>query len=68
VDPCIPRSWKGFMVTRVFQGDTYRISITNPHGACKGIARLKVDGKMRNGNVVPVFGDGAVHEVEGVLE
>jgi cellobiose phosphorylase len=68
VDPCIPRSWKGFMVTRVFQGDTYRISITNPHGVCKGIARLKVDGKMRNGNVVPVFGDGAVHEVEGVLE
>jgi cellobiose phosphorylase len=68
VDPCIPRTWKGFTVTRVFRGDTYRVSITNPHHVCRGITRLRVDGTMRDGNVVAVFGDGEAHEVEGVLE
>ena len=68
VDPCIPRGWKSISVTRVFRGDTYRISITNPRKLCQGVRRLTVDGKPREGNLVPVFGDGAVHEVEGVLE
>ena len=36
VDPCIPRSWKGFTVTRVFRGDTYRISICQPAPALPG--------------------------------
>jgi cellobiose phosphorylase len=68
VDPCIPRAWKGFTVTRVFRGDTYQISIRNPRRLCRGIARLVVDGKPLTGNVVAAFGDGAVHQVEGVLE
>jgi cellobiose phosphorylase len=68
VDPCIPRAWKGFAVTRVFRGDTYRISIANPRKVCRAIRCLKVDGKPVNGNVVAPFGDGALHEVEGVLE
>jgi len=68
VDPCIPRAWKGFTVTRVFRGDTYRISIRNPGRLCRGITRLSVDGKQLTGSVIPPFGDGAVHDVEGVLE
>jgi cellobiose phosphorylase len=68
VDPCIPHAWKGFTVTRVFRGDTYRISVANPHRLCRGIARLKVDGKAIQGNVIAPFGDGAAHIVEGVME
>ena len=68
VDPCIPHAWKGFTVTRVFRGDTYRITVRNPDRLCRGIARLTVDGKQQTGNVVAPFGDGAVHDVEGVLE
>jgi cellobiose phosphorylase len=67
VDPCIPTRWKGFSVTRVFRGDTYRISVRNPRGVSKGVSSMTVDGRGITGNIVPVFGDGAAHDVEVVL-
>jgi cellobiose phosphorylase len=68
VDPCIPHTWKGFTVTRVFRGDTYHISVRNPNRVCRGMSRLVVDGREVKGNVVGPFGVGAIHEVKGVLE
>ncbi|MGA2974359.1 MAG: glycosyl hydrolase family 65 protein [Spirochaetia bacterium] len=68
IDPCIPKTWKGFSVTRVFRGDTYRISVKNPHRVCKGVSRMTVDGRTVEGNLVPVFGDAGTHDVEVVLE
>jgi cellobiose phosphorylase len=64
VDPCIPPTWRGFTATRVFRGDTYRISVSNPRRVSKGVARMIVDGAAREGNLVPIFGDGAIHHVE----
>jgi cellobiose phosphorylase len=68
IDPCIPRAWKGFTVTRVFRGDTLRVVVKNPTGLCKGVHRMTVDGKIVEGNLVPVFGDGEKHDVEVTLE
>jgi cellobiose phosphorylase len=72
VDPCIPRAWKGFSVTRVFRGDTYRITVLNPRGKCRGVTRMTVDGTpveaaASNGVLLPVFGDAKTHDVEVVL-
>ena len=67
VNPCIPKAWKGFKVTRKFRGATYVIDITNPNGVSKGIAEVTVDGKAIEGNVLPVIGDGATHEVKVVM-
>ena len=67
VDPCIPKAWPGFEATRKFRGDTYQITVKNPKGVSKGVVSLKVDGKAVGGNVVPVAGDGKVHQVEVVL-
>ncbi len=67
VDPCVPKSWKNFDVTRKFRGDTYQIKVTNPKGVSKGVASLTVDGKTVAGNVIPVAGDGKTHQVEVVL-
>jgi cellobiose phosphorylase len=67
VDPCIPKSWDGFEVTRVLRGTTYRVRVRNPSHVSKGVKSLVVDGKTINGHVVPFINDGKVHEVEVTL-
>ena len=66
VDPCIPKAWGGFTVTRKCRGAEYRIAVKNPKNASKGVASLVVDGKPVEGNVIPWF-DSGVHEVIAVL-
>ncbi len=63
IDPCIPRAWDGFTVTREFRGATYRIVVENPRHVSKGVARLEVDGRAVEGNLVQVFADGGTHQV-----
>ncbi len=67
VDPCIPASWDGFNVTRMFRGTEYNIVVKNPAHVCKGVKKLVVDGKEVEGCIVPAFSDGNCHEVEVVL-
>ena len=67
IDPSIPKAWDGYTITRQFRGDTYRINIKNPNHVSTGVAKMLVDGKEVSGNILPLFGDGKVHEVEVVL-
>lgn len=53
VDPCIPKKWTGFSVSRVFRGVRYEITVNNPRGVCKGVSALTVDGVPVKGNVIP---------------
>ena len=54
IDPCIPKAWKEFTVTREFRGVRYDIRVRNPKGVCKGVAAMTVNGTAVSGNVVPV--------------
>lgn len=67
IDPCIPKAWDGFEVTRVLRGTTYKVKVKNPHHVSKGVRTLLVDGKAISGHVVPLFNDGKTHEVEVTL-
>ena len=67
VDPCIPASWDGFRASRRFHGAEYQISVRNPEHVCQGVKTLAVDGKLLDGNIVPVFADNQVHSVEVTL-
>jgi len=53
IDPCIPRSWKGFALKRRFRGGMVEIEVHNPAALCRGVRRLEVDGKPLDGNVLP---------------
>jgi cellobiose phosphorylase len=64
VDPCIPRTWDGFQVTRGFRDAVYQIDVKNLDQVCKGVRSLQVDGREIAGNVVPDLGDRQTHEVE----
>jgi len=67
VDPCIPESWDGYIVNRVFRGAKYRIEIKNPGHISKGIKQLIIDGDEIKGNIIPVFDSGTSHSVEVIM-
>jgi cellobiose phosphorylase len=70
IDPCIPRSWKGFTVRRRFRGNTYEIKIQNPSGLSKGVRELLVNGSPVAGNLIPFqkTDAGTVVRIEATLE
>lgn len=63
IDPCIPKIWPGFKVTRKFRQATYEIEVYNPGGISKGVESITVDGAKIAGNVLPIFQDGEFHAV-----
>ena len=66
IDPCIAPQMEGYSVSRLFRGAVYKISVKNPDNVCRGVSSITVDGKMIDGNILPVFGSGE-HIVEVVL-
>lgn len=67
LEPVIPAHWGECRIRRSFRGDVYEIRIVNPKGVQAGVAGIRLDGKEVDGNVIPVQGDGAVHQIEVVL-
>jgi cyclic beta-1,2-glucan glucanotransferase len=53
VDPCIPREWPGFEATLRLNGTRYDVVVENPHGVCKGVKRLEVNGVAQPDPVIP---------------
>ena len=51
IDPCIPKEWKGFEVTRKWRGATFKITVKNPDGVEKGVRSILLDGKEVNGEI-----------------
>ena len=67
IDPCIPRSWKGFTVERTYRGGRYRISVDNTAGVEKGVVSLTVNGKVLPGRRIPPIPAGTEAEVRVVM-
>lgn len=63
INPCIPKSWKGFKVKRVYRGAVYKITVNNQAGVSKGVKSIIVNGKVVAGNVIPIFKQGETVEV-----
>lgn len=67
IDPCIPKNWKGYKVTRVFRGTTYIINVKNIYKVHKRVSVIKLDGKRISGNMIPALKDGKTHQVEVIM-
>jgi cellobiose phosphorylase len=59
VDPCIPKSWNGFKVTRKFRGATYHIEVENPSKVNKGVLKITLDNQVLSGNILPLMPKGS---------
>jgi cellobiose phosphorylase len=67
INPCIPSKWDEFTIHRKFRGALYKITIKNPNHVMKGIAKIVVDGKEIDGNIIPVFSQNTEHIVEVIM-
>lgn len=67
IDPCIPKEWNGFKITRKFRGATYIIEVRNPDHVEKGVKEVVVDGAKLRSSVIAPFADGKTHKVEVVM-
>lgn len=67
IEPCIPSDWEGFTVQRKFRKAQYVINVQNPSHISKGIREITIDGEKLSGNILPVYEDGKIHDVEVMM-
>lgn len=65
VDPCIPKSWKGYEMTANLRDGVYHIQVENPEGVERGVGQVFLDGKILPDNNIQL--DGGKHEVRVIL-
>jgi cellobiose phosphorylase len=56
VAPVIPKSWSGFQAVRIYRGVPYSITVER-HGPGNCVT-LQVDGKIVEGDIIPLPADG----------
>lgn len=54
IDPCIPSSWSGFEMKRLWRGRWITIKVSNPTHKCRGVRSLRVNGQVLSDNFVPL--------------
>lgn len=67
IDPCVPKKWSKFKVTKRIKGDTYHITFSNPEGVEKGIKSIKMDGVTIKNKLVPYASDGKEHHINVIM-
>ena len=67
IDPCVPKDFGDFTLTRAFREGTYQIHVTNPNHVEKGIQSITVDGQPVDGCVIPYEKGKTDYHVEVVM-
>ena len=53
INPCVPKGFGDFTLTRAFREGVYNITVKNPQNVEKGVVSLTVDGVQVDGCVIP---------------
>ena len=67
INPCVPKDFGDFALTRKFREGTYNIKVTNPDHVEKGIKSITVDGKAIDGCVIPYEKGKTEYNVEVIM-
>jgi cyclic beta-1,2-glucan synthetase len=67
MDPCIPAAWPSFSIDWRRGATTWSVTVENPQGVQRGVARVTVDGAEAPGGRVALVDDGGRHVVHVVL-
>lgn len=67
IDPCIPKHWKEYKVTRKFRGAIYEITVRNQNGVNTGVKEVTINGEPISSNLLPVYPSGATLSVTAIL-
>ena len=65
IEPCIPRTWRGFELRFKYQSSRYEIAVENPHSVSSGVSRVEFDGEAMPASTagINLNDDGVVHRI-----
>jgi N,N'-diacetylchitobiose phosphorylase len=67
LDPCIPASWPGFLLKRLFRGRQLHIRVDNTAGVQKGVREVRLNGAVYAGTIIDVRDLLQDNEIEVVM-
>lgn len=67
IDPCIPKEWDEYKISRNFRGAIYNITIINHVHVSKGIKYITVNREEIEGNILPVLPEKSICDVTVIL-
>jgi len=67
IDPCIPKTWKGYKIMRKFRGKKYNITVSNPQGVSKGIKSIIVNGEEIDGCVISIDKANKINKIKVIM-
>jgi cyclic beta-1,2-glucan synthetase len=67
IEPCIPRSWRGYEMSYRRGRTRYSIKVENPSGISRGVAEVWLDDVLQPTFEIPLADDGKTHQVRVVL-
>jgi cyclic beta-1,2-glucan synthetase len=69
IDPCIPRTWKGYELVFKHNSTTYEIKVENPNNVNRGVKTVQLDNQQLAASKaqIPLTNDGTTHQVRIVL-
>ncbi|MDT4898251.1 MAG: cyclic beta,2-glucan synthetase [Acidobacteriota bacterium] len=67
IEPCIPRSWRGYEINYRRKETRYAIKVENPYGVSRGVAEVWLDDVQQATLEIPLADDGKTHNVRVVL-
>jgi cyclic beta-1,2-glucan synthetase len=67
IDPCVPRSWREFEIIYRRGAARYHIKVENPHGVCRGVAGVELDGKPQPSSEITLSSEAQVHNLRVIL-
>lgn len=67
IAPCIPPAWERYSVSFRYEQSCYCITIENPDGVARGVARIEIDGIVTPNGRIPLQHAGGNHQVRVVL-
>ena len=67
INPCIPKGFGDFCITRKFREGTYNSTVKNPSNVEKGVKSLTVNGKAVEGCIIPYVKGQTEYNVEVVM-
>jgi cyclic beta-1,2-glucan synthetase len=72
LNPAIPVAWKKYSLRYRYKSSTYEITVENPEGVNRGVAKIALDGEAVNTRAggelfIPLRDDGQAHSVRVVL-
>ncbi len=67
INPCVPKTFGDFTMTRKYRNVQYNIKVENPKGVEKGVEKLLVDGVPVDGNVIPYKEDKPSYDITVIM-